>query len=94
MLAGNKSSSLVSFGVSPCSSEYCAMVSSTWRFAATPWVMSGSANALPRLRRQDAGLEIILGVLDALAVGERRGLLERLEDVGHRPGMPLGKLRA
>ena len=45
MLGGNRSSSCVSFGVSPCSSEYCAMVSSTLRFAATPWVISGAAKS-------------------------------------------------
>ena len=40
-LAAKSSSSFINLGVNPCSSEYCAMVSSTWRLAAIPWSTMG-----------------------------------------------------
>ena len=42
----NISSIFTRRGVSPCSNEYCAVVSSTLRLAAIPWRMSGVASAL------------------------------------------------
>jgi len=44
-LAANSSSSFISRGVNPCSSEYCAIVSSTWRLALMPWDTMGVARA-------------------------------------------------
>src|SRR4029077_3663318 len=46
-LAPNSSSSFISRGVNPCSTEYCAIVSSTWRLAPIPWDKMGVAKALP-----------------------------------------------
>lgn len=44
---GAKSSStFISRGVSPCSNEYWAAVSSVFRLAAMPWTMMGVARAL------------------------------------------------
>ena len=45
-LAPNSSSSFISRGVNPCSTEYCAIVSSTWRLAPMPWDKMGVAKAL------------------------------------------------
>ena len=42
----NISSIFTRRGVSPCSKEYCAVVSSTLRLALTPWRMSGVVSAL------------------------------------------------
>ena len=45
-LAPNSSSSFIGRGVNPCSTEYCAIVSSTWRLAPMPWDKMGVAKAL------------------------------------------------
>src|ERR1700704_1116821 len=44
-LAANSSSSFISRGVNPCSKEYCAIVSITWRLALIPWFTMGVARA-------------------------------------------------
>src|SRR6476661_5238561 len=45
-LAPNSSSSFISRGVNPCSTEYSAIVSSTWRLALMAWDKMGVAKAL------------------------------------------------